>query len=202
MTDRSAPEAGPGPSPRPRRRTFVIGIVALVVLAGAGITASVYAGGSGSTPSDALVGVTDRPAPAPAFSVANLNASSEPISLSEFRGKDLVVNFWASWCVPCRTEMPLLESTYRSVHHKVAFLGIDTNDSRPSAQQFATRTKVTYPLAFDPDEKVGASYGLYGLPVTVFISPEGKLLGQHFGQFDSATLGAAFEKAFGLTISS
>ena len=94
------------------------------------------------------------------------------MSLADFKRDPLVINFWASWCYPCQTEMPLLESAYRSDHGTVRFLGIDTDDTRHAAISFLVRLHITYPSLFMPEHSpVTTSYGLIGLPITVFVSP-------------------------------
>lgn len=168
-------------------------VVALLGLVGGALYAVLSSSGDGSE--SALVGRTE--APAPQFSLPSIGSASETIALRSFRGHDLVVNFWASWCIPCRTEMPLLQSSYRSEKGKVMFVGIDSNDTRGAARAFLSRVKVTYPTAFDPDGQVAQAYGLFGLPETVFISTGGRMLGRHIGQLDSASLVAALQEAFG-----
>jgi len=171
-----------------------VAAIALSVLVG-GVLAVVWT--SGTSTGDPLVEQTGGPAPA--FSVSTLLVPTRTISLSDYRGKELVVNFWASWCVPYRIEMPLLESAYRSEHGKVAFLGVDTNDTVNAARGFLDRVHVTYPAVFDPDAQVASAYGIYGLPVTVFISANGRMLGRHIGQLDATTLREALRSAFAST---
>lgn len=165
----------------------------LLGLAGGGIYAALSNSGTGS--GHPLVERDN--APAPQFSLQVLGSSRRTISLAAFRGHDLVVNFWASWCIPCRTEMPLLQSVYLSEKGRVMFVGIDTNDTRNGAQGFIRQVKVTYPTAFDPNGQVASAYGLFGLPVTVFISADGRMAGRHLGQFDASSLQAALQEAFG-----
>jgi cytochrome c biogenesis protein CcmG/thiol:disulfide interchange protein DsbE len=187
---RDDPHAGPGR----RRRRIVIGVVVVfLVLVGSGLAAVLST--SGTITQDVLTNRTGQPARA--FSLAELSAPARTVSLSDFRGEGLVVNFWASWCTPCQMEMPLLESAYRSEHGRVTFLGIDSNDMRGSAISFLHRVHATYPTLFDPHGAVANAYGLFGLPTTIFISREGKILGRHIGQFDSTTLQAALRAAFG-----
>lgn len=169
-------------------------MVVLLALVGAGLYATLSNSATGS--GQALVEQTDRPAPQ--FTLPAIASSSGSISLQAFRGHDLVVNFWASWCIPCRTEMPLLQSTYRSQKGNVKFVGIDTNDTRNDARSFLAHVKVTYPTAFDPNGLVASEYGLFGLPVTVFVSADGRMVGRHIGQLDSASLDAALQEAFGI----
>ena len=181
-----------GPKKR-RRRLIAAGGAVLMGLAGGGTFAALSGAGSGS--GNVLVAQTHGPAPQ--FSLPALSPTSRTVSLAGFRGHDLVVNFWASWCIPCRVEMPLLESAYRSERGKVMFVGIDTNDTRSAAQSFLRRERVTYPTAFDPNGEVASEYGLFGLPVSVFISAVGKVAGRHIGQIDAPSLQAALHEAFG-----
>ncbi len=152
---------------------------------------------SGTAVSSPLVDQTGRTAPV--FSLPDLVAPDKNISLADFRGRDLVVNFWASWCGPCKSEMPLLESAYRAEHGRVSFLGIDSNDTRNSAVAFLADVHVTYPAASDAHGSVASRYRLFGLPTTVFISPRGKMLGRHIGQLNATTLKAALRQAFGIS---
>jgi len=144
------------------------------------------ASGSGGAPQLTTFGG----GPAPAFSLPDLAYPTRTLSLSQFRGRPVLVNFWASWCVPCRKEMPLLEATYRRVHGRVAFLGVDTNDTRGAALSFLRQTGVTYPSAYDPHGTAATAYGLVGLPTTVFVAPDGKVFERHIGALSSEALTA------------
>lgn len=138
-------------------------------------------------------------APAAAFSLPDLQAPSRHLSLADFRGKPLVLNFWASWCFPCQTEMPLLESASRGAGGTVQFVGVDTDDTRSAAVAFLRQHHVDYPSLYlsSGTGSVGNAYGLIGLPITWFISADGTVLGRHIGQLDAATLSAAMKLAFG-----
>jgi cytochrome c biogenesis protein CcmG/thiol:disulfide interchange protein DsbE len=152
------------------------------------------ASASHSTGSDPLVGRTGQTAPP--FSIPNLAMSSHTIAPADFRGRDLVINFWASWCIPCRTEMPLLEHAHRAAGGQVQFLGIDSNDTSSAAVTFLNQVHVTYPVASDDGGSVATAYGLFGLPTTVFVSPNGKVVGRIIGQLHSDTLRNAIKEAF------
>ncbi len=128
--------------------------------------------------------------PAPLFSVPSLLDPKAKISLASFRGRPLVLNFWASWCVPCRKEMPAIEAVARKLGASVSFVGMDTNDTRSAASSFAAQTEVTYPLGFDPSATVASSYGVYGLPTTFFVSRNGRLLGRQVGAMTAVRLEA------------
>jgi cytochrome c biogenesis protein CcmG/thiol:disulfide interchange protein DsbE len=181
------------------RRQWLVGLVIVVVLSAISIVAvEVLSPASTADPAN-LEGPTGQPAPA--FALPGLQHPAVVVSLSSFRGKPLVINFWSSWCIPCRTEMPLLESAFRNGGGKVAFVGIDTNDTSDAADAFAAQVHVTYPLASDPHSDLSVPYGLVGLPITVFISPSGKILGRHFGQLDAGALQADLRAAFGVATS-
>ena len=136
--------------------------------------------------------------PAPPFSVSSLRDPQTDISLSSFRSRPLVLNFWASWCVPCRKEMPAIEAVARETGTSVSFIGMDTNDTRSAASNFAAQTGVTYPLGFDPGAKVASSYGVYGLPTTFFVSDEGRLLGRQVGAMTTVQLKALIARVFNI----
>ncbi|HVX23346.1 MAG TPA: TlpA disulfide reductase family protein [Acidimicrobiales bacterium] len=177
-----------------RGKLMVLGAIIVVALGGVAAW-QVASRPRGDSPA-VLVGRTG--ASTPAFSLPNLVNPVTEISPSELRGKPLVINFWASWCVPCRTEMPLLENAYRGEEGKVVFLGIDTNDTSTAARTFLARLHVTYPVVSDVGGAVAIQYGLYGLPTTVFVSPTGKIVGRHIGQLNQATLRTALNEAFGI----
>ncbi len=117
-------------------------------------------------------------APAPAFTLPRLDGSGD-VSLASFRGKTVVLNFFASWCGPCKSEAPHLESLWRQYRSDgVVVLGVDSGDTRGSARQFLHAHGVTYPIAFDPDEKLALGpYALPGFPVTYVINPAGRVVG-------------------------
>lgn len=118
--------------------------------------------------------------PAPAFQLVDLGSPQKTVSLNDFRGHYLILNFWASWCPPCRKEMPALASVAHQLAGQVDFVGLDTQDERSAGLAFAKSTNVHYPLAFDT-AAVWSSYGVYGLPTTFFISPSERILGKQVG---------------------
>ncbi len=132
--------------------------------------------------------VTFGGGPTPGFALPELTDPSATLSLAQLKGRPVLVNFWASWCVPCRKEMPVLEATYRRVGDRVAFLGVDTNDTRAAALSFLRQTGVTYPSAYDPHGTAATAYGLFGLPTTVLVSPEGRILERNVGALSSGSL--------------
>lgn len=115
---------------------------------------------------------------APSFTLPALAAGEPDVSLGAFRGRPLVINVWASWCVPCRREMPDFQAAHVLLGDRVAFVGIDHQDARSSAIAFAHETGVTYPSGFDPQGAVAADYGLVGLPTTILVASDGRIVAE------------------------
>jgi cytochrome c biogenesis protein CcmG, thiol:disulfide interchange protein DsbE len=109
-------------------------------------------------------------------------------------GRPLVLNVWASWCGPCRQEMPAFQQVYLQANGKVGFLGLDYLDVEAAARRFVAQTGVTYPLAADPKGRAGAKLGVASLPATLFIGADGAVRGRHLGAMTAAQLRAAIQR--------
>jgi len=107
---------------------------------------------------------------------------------NDLRGRPLVLNAWASWCGPCRKEMPEFQRVYLEIRDTVGFLGVDYLDQVGAAKRLVAETGVTYPLAADPKGTELAKLGLAGLPTTFFISADGLLRGRQAGEMTAETL--------------
>lgn len=119
-------------------------------------------------------------APTPDFTLPNLD--SKKISLKDFRGKLVFLNFWATWCVPCREEMPAMEKLYQEFKEKnFLVLAVNVKDRKQDAVNFAKELKLSYPIVIDPDAQVGLLYGAWGLPTTYLIGPKGEGLARAWG---------------------
>jgi cytochrome c biogenesis protein CcmG/thiol:disulfide interchange protein DsbE len=96
------------------------------------------------------------------------------LSLTELRGKVVVVNFWASWCLPCRTEMPVLEGLHRElVSRGLAIIGVNAREDKRTIGRYAEELGLTFPLVLDPGGKINALYGVFGLPATFIVGRDG-----------------------------
>lgn len=152
-------------------------LAALAVLAAAcGGSGPSEAGSTGSLlPSD--------PAALPAFEPATFRAL-----LDELRGRPVLVNFWASWCGPCRQEAPHLASAHAEYGERVQFLGVDILDSREGARGFMREAGWTYPSVFDATGAIRDALGLIGQPVTLFYDASGELVDTWVGPIGEAEL--------------
>jgi thiol-disulfide isomerase/thioredoxin len=126
---------------------------------------------------------------APAFSLPLLgDDSGQQVALSKYRGQPLIVNFFASWCEPCKTETPLLAKFYRGEQGKVALVGMDENDSVGNATAFTRADGVSYPVGWDPHFAVGTAYGVIALPQTFFLNAKHQIVDRVFGKVTLASL--------------
>jgi cytochrome c biogenesis protein CcmG/thiol:disulfide interchange protein DsbE len=126
--------------------------------------------------------------PAPGFSLRPLDGDGPPISLADFRGRPVVVNFWASWCVPCAKEHAVLVQGARRWGKDAQFLGIVYQDEEDLAQRFLERHGRGYPSLMDDEGKAAIAYGVYGVPETFFISPDGVIVEKYVGPLDMEAL--------------
>jgi len=115
--------------------------------------------------------------------------------LAAQRGKVVVVNFWASWCEPCKSEAPRFQEAHKRYGDRVAFVGVDTADYSADAGRFLDRYGVTYPNVRDPDRSVLGKYGGLPIPRTFVIAPNWQVTGYIFGEARSEELDSAIQKA-------
>jgi cytochrome c biogenesis protein CcmG, thiol:disulfide interchange protein DsbE len=115
--------------------------------------------------------------------------------LAVLRGKAVVLNFWASWCIPCKEEAPRLEAAWQKWRSKVVVVGIDANDFKSDARRFARRYKITYPLVHDGPGDLLDDYGLAAFPETFFVRPDGRLSSWTQGELSEAEIEAGIREA-------
>jgi thiol-disulfide isomerase/thioredoxin len=136
------------------KRWTRLGLLAVMILSGA-------AGATGDSP-------------APAFSLPARGGAT--VDLSQFKGQVVMINFWASWCVPCRQEMPLLETIYKK-YKPLGFtlIGVNVEPDRKDAEGFLKQTPVSFPVLFDAKSQVSSLYNVQVMPTTVFIDRKGNV---------------------------
>ena len=117
------------------------------------------------------------------------------IALSHFRGRPVVLNFFASWCLACVDEARILEEAWRSYGPRGAvFVGVAVSDRPDAALEFARRHGKTYLLGLDRNGSIGLDYGLFGVPETVFIGPDGRIAGKTIGPVTPEIVAAHLER--------
>jgi cytochrome c biogenesis protein CcmG/thiol:disulfide interchange protein DsbE len=215
-TDASGTEAGAGqpalgpdddvfrdeptpPPPRGRARGVLAG--ALVVALALGFTWVVLAaregGGLGQDPFGRrapdfelpLLGGPERPGAWPLPEGGGADGDPATLALSDLRGRPVVLNFWASWCGPCREEAPVLaaaEPRWRKAG--VIFLGVDSQDTEKDARAFEEELGIAYRSVVDADGSLAARYGVLGFPETFFIDADGVIRAKQVGPIDAQTL--------------
>jgi cytochrome c biogenesis protein CcmG/thiol:disulfide interchange protein DsbE len=124
---------------------------------------------------------------APDFALSPLDGSA-PVTLANLRGKPVVLNFWATWCVPCFEEHPVLVGTARRLGDRVRFVGVIYQDSADTVKSFLARQGSSYPTLMDPGGRTAIAYGVFGVPETYFIDPSGKIAAKQVGPLDEGTL--------------
>jgi cytochrome c biogenesis protein CcmG/thiol:disulfide interchange protein DsbE len=150
--------------------------LALVIVAVGGVVAAEVATIGG--------GQASRPAPALPTQVL----SGHRVDLASLRGRPALVNFWASWCAPCKQEAPELRSFDREIGNRAALVGVDWNDSESSARAFIAESRWSYPVLRDSSGAVGNAYGLNGLPTTFVLDPSGNIVQRLQGPQTAASL--------------
>jgi cytochrome c biogenesis protein CcmG, thiol:disulfide interchange protein DsbE len=145
------------------------------------------------TSGDEAARVGDR---APRIDLPQLDGTGR-VDTSAYRGRTIVLNFWASWCLPCRDESPLLEAAWRRYRTRgVVVLGIDTRDFIGDGRSFVEKFGLTYPNGYDGPGKLADQYGLTGFPETFVIDREGKIVEHVVGPVEDAQqIHEAIEKA-------
>jgi cytochrome c biogenesis protein CcmG/thiol:disulfide interchange protein DsbE len=138
-------------------------------------------------------GIAPRPnAIAPDFSLQSFDGRM--VNLADLRGKTVVLNFWASWCIPCRDEQPVLNAVAKRYSDgNVAFVGINMQDTRPDALSFLQQYHVSYAEVVDPDGKVYINYGVVGVPETYVLDREGRIRQKLVGPVVEEQLTATLE---------
>lgn len=127
-----------------------------------------------------VLGAKEVSGPAPDFTLAS--SSGKNIKLSELRGEVVMVNFWASWCGPCREELPLLDDLYQQYRdYGFTLLGVNVDENRAAADKLLEQIPVSFPVLYDPNSAVSELYQVDAMPSTILIDRDGNLRYLHRG---------------------
>lgn len=192
----TAPPPPLSPPPRVERHPSTTGgfsartaVAAVAVLIAIAVGAALFIGAGGSTPPSGSL-MEDSSAsgrPAPTFALPELREDRGEVSLAAAPAKPTVINFFAAWCEPCKRELPALRAA-AAANPGVAFLGVDHQDSREDAVALLDKFGITYPAGYDPRGDIAARYGIRGLPATVFIGTDGRIVSLVQGEVSAKEL--------------
>jgi cytochrome c biogenesis protein CcmG/thiol:disulfide interchange protein DsbE len=168
-------------------RWWLVLAAALPLVLGTGILVASASGAGLLTPA---VRVGER---APAFALADLDG--QPVRLEDYAGRPVLLNFWASWCVPCVTEFPLLAAELRDhADEGLAVVGIVYRDRSEAARTFGEQHGADWPLVMDPGEAVARAYGVFGPPQSWLIDPDGRVFSRQIGPYSADELAADIDR--------
>jgi cytochrome c biogenesis protein CcmG/thiol:disulfide interchange protein DsbE len=177
-----ATQAAPEVSPRSARLVaLTVGVVMLSLLA-----LMIWGIGKRAEGTVGSVSVTTRQAPPIAIPLLD----GKPFDLAASRGTPAVVNFWASWCIPCEEEAATLEQVSRLYRDRVTFIGVNVQDTEANARTFVSRYGVTYPNGQDQTGAIAVDYGMSGVPESYFVDRDGMLVKKWQGPIEYARLRA------------
>jgi cytochrome c biogenesis protein CcmG, thiol:disulfide interchange protein DsbE len=170
-----------GPLRGMSRQSKIVLAGAIAILLAIAVVAGIGAGSKATPPRVHPVART--------FTLGLLGHAGQHVSLAAYAGRPLVINFFASWCAPCKRETPLLARFYAEHHGRDLIIGIDANDEAGPAEKFARAAGVTYPIGFDPfPAPVTTSYGVYDLPQTFFLNARHRIVKHVIGGVTMADL--------------
>lgn len=127
-------------------------------------------------------------------------AGGPEVDVLQYRGRPLVVNFWASWCAPCIEEMPDFQAVAMELDGRVAVLGVNVRDAPGQAQRFAEELGVTYDLAVDSERELEIGTGVFGLPTTLFVDADGTIVLHHTGPLSAEQLRGLIAERLGASV--
>ena len=184
-----ATEAQPQAQARPGRRRLVVA-AAILLPAAAVLALLAY----GFTTEPRYIPTPFIAKPAPLFTLPRFDGGE--LRLEELRGKVVFLNFWASWCPPCRAEARTLEAAWQKYKNEgVVFVGANIQDREPDARAFLEEFGITYPNVIDRGNRVAIDYGVWGLPETFFIDREGRITYKHVGALGWQTVTTKLDEA-------
>lgn len=140
-----------------------------------------------TTPAEAE---TEKKTAAPDFTV--LDNDGNAVRLSDFFGKPVIINFWATWCGPCKSELPAFDEAYRTYGDRISFLMVDltdgVRDTVGGARRFVSENSYGFPVFYDTESDAARAYGIYSIPLTVLVNADGSVAGYRVGAMDKSIL--------------
>lgn len=167
-----------------------------VAVIGAIIAAALIAilfAGLGKNPNEIRSPLVGKPAPA--FALREVG-TGRTVDLAAFKGKPVVINFWATWCGPCWEEHPVLVATARRMDPQVQFLGVVFQDTEEKILSFLRQRGSAYPTVVDQNGKTGIAYGVGGVPETFFLDANGVIVAKYNGPMNADVLNEHLQKVF------
>lgn len=161
----------------------------LGVLAGLGLGLAIII-------SSQMRGLPSGPATGKAAPDFKLNLlGGQPLSLGSLKGKVVVVNFWATWCEPCKAEMPLFESAYQEYPDRLVILAVNDSETEDVVSRFVSDLGISFPVVLDSQAKVSSQYFIRAYPTSIFLDTKGVIRAQHVGVLNESLLNGYLEKA-------
>jgi cytochrome c biogenesis protein CcmG/thiol:disulfide interchange protein DsbE len=182
-----SPDVAPARPSRINKRVLLVGAAIVLPLIG------ILVANLGRDPHMVRSPLVGRPAPD--FALPPVGGG-KPVTLESLRGKPVVINFWATWCVPCFEEHPALAAAARGLPD-VQFLGVIYEDEETRTQAFLKERGSAYPSLMDPDGRAAIAFGVFGVPETFFIDAEGRIVEKYVGPLQRSTIAELVARARG-----
>jgi cytochrome c biogenesis protein CcmG, thiol:disulfide interchange protein DsbE len=126
--------------------------------------------------------------PLPELRFPEVRAGRPEVDLADLRGRPAVVNVLAAWCAPCEKELPAMQAVHEQLGDRIQFVGIDRQDSRRKATELLDKAGVTFPVAYDPDDILFPRLRAIGMPTTLFVNADGKIVAKVSGELTKPDL--------------
>ncbi|MBQ3518844.1 MAG: redoxin domain-containing protein [Clostridia bacterium] len=172
-----------------KKTTIILVILTVLVVAGAAVLYNAFSDKVAQDLNTPIAG-TQTANTAPDFTVYDADGNAH--KLSAYKGKPVVVNFWASWCSPCKLELPAFQDKWEEYGDQVEFLMVNLVDNASetltSAQDFLATTDYTFPVYFDTEQSAAYTYSIYSIPTTIFVDADGNLVNTAKGMLSHTTL--------------
>ncbi len=172
-----------------RKAVILIVLIILLVILGESLRHDDHEGDSNVEIVNPFASQAEKPktgSPVPTFSLPS--TSGNQIGIEQFKGKAVLVNFWATWCAPCLVEMPLLQTVSERHKDELIILAINSEESMDSVKPFLEKNHLTFPILMDEEGKVANMFGIYGYPVSFFVDKQGIIRSLHYGQLNKTLL--------------